>query len=87
MKCIKPGNYIIRSLQANGEYDVEGARTIGSVECECGAEVELEQDVEAWEPETGKIVEWGPGQGVCEACHLLYVDGFYRMEVYKLQEA
>lgn len=86
MKCIRQGDYIIKRRLANGEIEVEGARFIGSVDCRCGAEVELYQDIDAWEPETGKIVDWGPGQGVCDPCGLLYVDSWDGMTVYKLRE-
>ncbi len=84
MKCIED-KWAIRLRQPNGEYEVEGCWTYGQVYCQCDAALDLDADVEEWEPSTGRITAWGPGQAVCEACGLLYVDMWDGCRVYKLR--
>ncbi len=79
--------WAVRTRLPDGSFNVEGSWTAGQVICDCGAEIDLDRDVVAWEEFTGKIVEWGPGQGVCEKCHLLYVDDWDGCTVYRLKGA
>lgn len=62
--------WAIRTILPDGTCEVEGYWTVGQVECRCGAQIDLDRDVEEYEPETGKITAWGPGQGVCDKCYL-----------------
>lgn len=86
MKCIKD-MWIAKRRRPDGTWEVEGQRLAGWAECgHCGAEIELWQDVDEWETNTGKITlgGWGPALGECEKCNLLFVDSWDRMEVYNL---
>ncbi len=79
---------ITRTRNADGSYHVTGERVLGEIECiRCGATLVMTDDVEGWETYTGKVTAWGPGQAVCEACGLLYVDSFDGGRVYDLRNA
>ena len=58
------------------------------VKCEsCEAEIELWAETEEWfmHAESGwGHASFGPAQGVCQRCHLLYVDSFEGLQVYRL---
>ena len=59
--------------------------------CDCGAEVELWAETEAWddsaaEPGVCRHAEFGCPMGVCEPCGLLYVDNFGAAECYDLRK-
>lgn len=75
-----------RSREPNGEWKVEGERHAGFVQCGCGAEIELVQEVDEWYTDTGEVTPggWGPATGVCEACGLLFVDDWNGCSVYRL---
>jgi hypothetical protein len=71
----RPDRRYINRWYAGGEWHVVGERLGAIAECpRCFRRIELYQDIDAWEPDTGRIVDWGPSQGVCEECHLLIVD-------------
>jgi hypothetical protein len=78
---------ITKTRDPNGDWRVEGSRLGAIAECPgCGAEVKLMQDVEAWEPDTGEIVDWGPSTGVCETCYYLIVDSWDGTKTYDLSK-
>ncbi len=77
---------ITRTRRPDGSYHVTGERVLGEIECSrCGEKIIMTDDVEGWETFSGKVTAWGPGQAVCEACHLLYVDSFDGGRVYQLR--
>ena len=78
---------ITRTRNADGTYHVEGTRDNGTIECECGAIIPMTEDVVEYEVYTGRVTDWGPAQGVCGVCSLLYVDAYWlgRVQVFSLE--
>jgi len=78
---------ITKTRDPNGDWRVTGSRLGAIAECPgCGAEIELMQNVDAWEPDTGEIVDWGPSTGVCEPCNLAIVDYWEGTFAFELSE-
>jgi hypothetical protein len=82
----RPRITIVRDRLDDGTFHVEGERIAGEADCpRCGKRIELTQDVDEYEPETGRVTDWGPAQGVCE-CGILVVVSWEGCEVFDLRK-
>lgn len=80
---------IIRNLGFDADGHERRERLEAIAECGgCGSKVELRSETEEWRQ--GRDGRWrhssyGPAQGICEACSLLYVASWDGCQCYKLK--
>lgn len=70
---------VTRTQQDDGTWRVSGWRDAGVAECpDCHKDIDLIEEVEEWEANTGRITAggWGLPHGYCESCHLAVHMGF-----------
>lgn len=80
---------IVKTLNDDGTYDVEGWRENGSAVCpRCGKEAKLFEDVEEWETRTGRVTGWGPGTAECCGLALIvWYEGAFAVELEPEEDA